>query len=74
MKCLICKTGETKHGLTTILLEREHTTVVIKGVPASVCDNCNEYYLTEDMTGQVLTLAEKAVQNGAEIEVLRFAA
>jgi hypothetical protein len=48
--------------------------VVIKGVPAEICDNCGEYYLSEELTEQVLTMAEEAVSNGAEIEVRRFAA
>jgi hypothetical protein len=48
--------------------------VVIKNVPAEVCENCGEYYLSEEMTDRVLALAEAAVAHGAEIEVLRFAA
>ena len=47
---------------------------MIKGVPADVCDNCGEYYLSEKMTDTVLAMAEEAVRHGAEIEVLRFAA
>jgi YgiT-type zinc finger domain-containing protein len=40
MKCVICKHGSTKSGRATITLERGGTTVVIKGVPAEVCANC----------------------------------
>ena len=74
MKCVICKQGETRPGTATVTLERGATTVVIKGVPADVCDNCGEYYLSEKMTDTVLAMAEEAVRHGAEIEVLRFAA
>ena len=74
MKCVICKHGETAPGTTTILLQRGETTVVIKGVPAEICDNCGEYYLSEETTRRVLALAEAAVAQGAEIEVLRYAA
>lgn len=74
MKCVICKHGETALGTTTVLLQRGETTVVIKGVPAEICDNCGEYYLSEETTRQVLALAEAAVAQGAEVEVLRFAA
>jgi hypothetical protein len=48
--------------------------VVIKGVPAEICSNCGEYYLDEAMTERVLSMAERAVAEGAEIEVRRFAA
>lgn len=74
MTCVICKHGETVPGTTTVVLQRGETTVVIKNVPAEICDNCGEYYLSEEITRRVLALAEAAVAQGAEIEVLRFAA
>jgi len=74
MHCVICKQGETRPGTATVTLERGATTVVIKHVPAEVCENCGEYYLSEAMTDRVLAMAEAAVAQGAEIEVLRFAA
>lgn len=72
--CVICKTGMLQPGTATVTLERGQTMVVIKGVPADVCDNCGEYYLSAEMSGQVLALAESAVSKGAEVEILRWAA
>ena len=46
MKCTLCRQGETKPGLTTVTLERGPTIVVIKQVPAEICDICGEYYLS----------------------------
>lgn len=74
MKCVLCKQGETSPGKTTVTLQRGETTVIIKDVPAEVCENCGEYYLSEAVTEQVLERAEQAVKNGAEVEILRFAA
>ena len=74
MKCVICKQGETNAGFTTVTLERGHTTVIIKDVPAEICENCGEYYLSEVVTEKVQNLAEQAFQHGVEIEVLRYAA
>jgi len=74
MKCSLCRHGETRPGVTTVTLQRGETTVVIKGVPADICDNCGEYYLDTEMSARILGLAEQAVQHGAEVEVLRFAA
>jgi YgiT-type zinc finger domain-containing protein len=74
MHCVICKQGETRPGTATVTLERDGTTVVIKQVPAMVCDNCGEYYLDEAMTERVLAMGEQAVSQGAEIEIRRFAA
>lgn len=74
MICLMCKHGETQPGLVTVTLQRDDTVVVFKQVPADVCDNCGEYYLSETITERLLTQAEAAVQRGAEIEILRYAA
>lgn len=47
---------------------------MIKGVPADVCENCGEPYFSESMTQKLLDRAEQAVKNGAEVEIIRFAA
>jgi len=74
MKCVICKTGEIKPGLVTVTLLRGDTTVLIKGTPAEVCENCGEYYLGEVVARKVYAQAEEAVQRRAEVEILRYAA
>jgi hypothetical protein len=57
-----------------VTLQRGETTVILKRVPADVCDNCGEYYLSSEVAAQVLERAELAVKSGAEVEILRFAA
>ena len=74
MKCVICKHGETRPGKVTVTLQRGDTTVIFKQVPAEVCENCGEYYLSDPVTAQVMERAEAAVKSGAEVEILRFAA
>jgi YgiT-type zinc finger domain-containing protein len=74
MNCVLCKHGQTHPGQATVTLQRGETTVILKGVPAEICEICGEYYLSDDMTGQVLERAEAAVKSGAEVEILRFAA
>lgn len=74
MKCVICKTGETNEGKVTVTLQRDGVTVLIKDVPAQVCDNCGEYYLSEDISDRVLKQAESSLGNNTELEILRFAA
>ncbi|MDO8735667.1 MAG: type II toxin-antitoxin system MqsA family antitoxin [Thermoleophilia bacterium] len=74
MKCVICKQGESHPGEVTVTLQRGESTIILKNVPAEVCENCGEYYLSEDITEQVLSRAEEAVKSGAEVEILKFAA
>ena len=74
MKCVICKHGETSSGKAMVTLARGETTVLIKDVPAQICDNCGEYFISEEISGQLLEKAENAVRHGAEIEILRYVA
>jgi YgiT-type zinc finger domain-containing protein len=74
MKCVFCKQGETGPGLATVTLQRGESTIIFKQVPAEVCSNCEEYYLSQDIAERLLSRAEEAVKNGAEGEVRRFAA
>ena len=74
MICVICKNGKTQNGHVTVTVHRGETTVILKRVPADVCDNCGEYYLSSEVAARVLERAESAVKSGAEVEILRFAA
>ncbi len=74
MICVICKHGTTQPGIVTVTLQRDDCVVILKGVPADVCENCGEYYLSDIVTEQVLQRADMAVNNGAEVEIMRYAA
>jgi YgiT-type zinc finger domain-containing protein len=72
MKCLVCKNGETSEAKTTVTLERQGMTFVFKEVPALVCQNCGEEYLSDDISKRLLELAGRVAQTGMEISVHRF--
>ena len=72
MKCVICRVGETRPGKTTVTLERDGTTLVVKGVPASVCANCGEEYIDEETTDRLLQAAEEAVRAKVQVDVREF--
>jgi YgiT-type zinc finger domain-containing protein len=74
MKCTICNNGDTSSGFTTVSLQRAETTIIIKQVPAEICENCGEYYLSDETTEIVLHLAEQSIRHGAEVEILRYVA
>ena len=74
MSCVICKAGQLSPGHALVTLHRGEATVIIKGIPALVCDNCGEYYLDEVTTAKALHLADEAIKRGAEVEIVRWAA
>lgn len=74
MTCLLCKHGQTQSGHTTMTLERDGATVVVKRVPALVCDTCGEAYLEEEVVERLFHDADEAVARGAEVEVRQYVA
>ena len=74
MKCVICKNGETENGQTVATFNRGKTTVVFQDVPAQVCQNCGEAFLSEQTTSQLLKLAESAARSGIQVEVREYLA
>lgn len=55
-------------------LEWEGTTLVIKGVPAEVCDNCAEEYVDEATTAHLVKTAEEVAQAGVQVDVREYVA
>ena len=47
MICVICKQGQTRPGNVTLTLERGELLLVVKAVPAQVCEVCCESYVDE---------------------------
>lgn len=74
MKCVICKHGETQVGTTTMTLERDETTVVLKNVPAEVCQTCGEAYVDAATTKHLLHIVEEAAKAGVQVDVRLYAA
>ena len=74
MKCVICKKGSTKPGMTTVTFERGCLTIVVKCVPAQVCSNCGEAYISELVTAELLKDAEERAKTGAQVEIRQYVA
>jgi len=74
MKCVICKQGNTAPGLTSITLEREGMILVVTRVPAEICTNCGESYIGNDVTHEILKLANAAHRAGVQVEICSFKA
>lgn len=73
MKCVICKTGETKQGSAVVTLSRNGTTLVFKSVPAEICANCGEEYFDEATTARLLKIAEEAARAKVQVDIREFA-
>ena len=74
MECVICNMGNTKQGFVTYTLEKNEKIIVFKNVPAMVCENCGDFYLSEETTAILIEKANAAIQKGVEIEIINLKA
>jgi YgiT-type zinc finger domain-containing protein len=74
MKCVVCKLGETRAGHTTVTLEREGAALVVRKVPAQICENCGEAYVSAEVTRTLLQSAREALRAGVEADIREFVA
>jgi YgiT-type zinc finger domain-containing protein len=68
MRCVVCKHGETRPGVTAVVLQRGGATVVISDVPARMCDNCGEECVDESVAENVLAATEASARAGVRVE------
>ena len=73
MKCVVCNQAETVLGKTSVLLERDQLTLVVKNVPAQICPNCGEAYADETVTAALLREAEQMARAGTKVDVREYA-
>jgi YgiT-type zinc finger domain-containing protein len=74
MKCVICRYGETAPGKVTVTFEQDGATIVIREVPARVCQTCGEEYVDEEVGARLLRIAEEASQAGVQVDIRRYVA
>ena len=72
MKCFVCKFGEIEPGVTTYNLNHDSMTLVVKNVPAGVCDACGEGYLELEVSARLQEIVDEAKNTGVEILVRKY--
>ena len=74
MSCVICRHGDLEKGTATVTLTRDSLTLVIKDVPALICDNCGEECVSDEVSSHLLETAEEAVKTGVQVDVRNYVA
>ena len=72
MKCVMCKRGETRPGVTSVLLTRDDFTLVMRDVPAEICEVCGEDYIDGDVAKRLYHMAEEIQHQGTLIDVRKY--
>ena len=74
MTCVICKVGQVSEGVTSLTIERGSMTLVLKGIPARVCDQCGEAYFDSATTRRIEAIADQVERAGIRVAVQEYAA
>ncbi len=67
---LILQTGEVKSGIIVIPYVQGNTNILVKDVPAMVCDQCGARYVHPDTLEAVREIIQKETQSGHEVSVI----
>jgi YgiT-type zinc finger domain-containing protein len=70
--CRQCPEGTYEKGTVTETLERRDTVVVVKDVPALVCDVCGNSLLAAEEVERLQAILERAEAEGIELESRRY--
>lgn len=74
MTCVICKNGSTEKGATVVTFTKNELVIVFRNVPADICQNCWENYIDEDISKNLLSVANEAYKNGVKVDVRDYIA
>lgn len=73
MQCVICR-GGVKSGKINFPIDLGTIFVLVKNVPANICEQCGEYFLNDDVAEGIEKIAEHARSSNVEFEILNYAA
>jgi len=70
--CVVCPEGHLEVSTFTKTMERNGTTLVVKEVPALVCDTCGDVNYTESIGRRLQNMMATAVTAGMDTAVRTF--
>ena len=71
MDCFACK-GELEKKNVNYVVDLENTIIIIKGVPAMVCKQCNEQYFDDKTSEKIEEMVNQLKKLKTEITVVKY--
>jgi len=71
--CPLCG-GTIENGTTTRTISIETAILIVKDVPAGICDLCGEEWFMLDVSKQLDELADEMRAKGSQLEILPYPA
>lgn len=71
MNCFMCK-GHLEDGFVNHIVDTNGKIIILKNVPAKVCTQCGEYYLSNEVALSVERIIETTEDTPLEIVVINY--
>lgn len=72
-KCPVCS-GRMIEGTTTFTVDYDKGVIVIRHVPALVCDQCGESWVEDSQSEKLEALVQEAKSHSRQLEVIDMVA
>jgi len=71
MKCTLCKANLTK-GKVNHIVDLGDGIIIIKNVPANICNQCGEYYVDTQIALKLESIIEEVKKNKVEVFIVSY--
>ena len=71
MNCFMCK-EIFEEKKVNYMMDLENTIIIIKGVPAKVCNQCKEQYFDDETSENIEKIVNKLKDLSTEITVINY--
>lgn len=72
MNCILCKADLTK-GNVNHIVDLGEGIIIIKNVPANICEQCGEYYVDTQIALKLEAIVEEVKKSRAEVLIINYA-
>ncbi|HHX59442.1 MAG TPA: type II toxin-antitoxin system MqsA family antitoxin [Epulopiscium sp.] len=71
MSCALCK-GNLTTGKVNHIIDLGNGIIIIKDVPANICNQCGEYYVETQAAIKLEEIVDELRKNRAEVLIINF--
>lgn len=71
MNCALCKVN-LKRGKVNHIIDLGDGIIIIKDVPANICDQCGEYYVDTKTAIKLEEIIDELKRNRAEVLIINY--
>jgi YgiT-type zinc finger domain-containing protein len=71
MNCALCR-ANLSNGKVNHIVDLGERIIIVKNVPANVCDQCGEYFVDNETAMKLEAIVDEAKKNKAEVFIVQY--